>query len=180
MPNDLNIQAVTATALGNESVGSGKPTTVAAAASADVVKQPAQPTLNPTMQLDSALGVVVLEFLNSAGTVTSSIPSQQQLNAYRQWQNEPVGPAPQLGTPSGASAAPLPAPSPATSPPAAAPTPDPMPASLAASRPASPGTDAQGPTIPAPAIPGPARPGSATLGPQTQSLHTGESAYGAD
>ena len=38
---------------------------------------------NPTLRLDSSLGMVVLEFHDDAGEVTRSIPSQRQLDAYR-------------------------------------------------------------------------------------------------
>lgn len=38
---------------------------------------------NPSMRLDSKLALVVLEFHNDTGVVTNSIPSQQQLQAYR-------------------------------------------------------------------------------------------------
>jgi hypothetical protein len=38
---------------------------------------------NPTLRLDPSLGIVVIEFLNSAGQVANSIPTQQQLEAYR-------------------------------------------------------------------------------------------------
>jgi hypothetical protein len=100
MPNDLSVNAVTQVNLGNDAVVPSKPMPTAAP-----VEQAAPtpfPSLNPSLQLDSALGIVVLEFRNSSGTITSSIPSQQQLAAYRQWQEVHVGPAPQLGA-SGAS-----------------------------------------------------------------------------
>jgi hypothetical protein len=38
---------------------------------------------NPSMRLDSKLGLVVLEFHNDNGAVINSIPSAQQLQAYR-------------------------------------------------------------------------------------------------
>lgn len=42
---------------------------------------PAHP--NPTLRLDSALGLVVIEFRDESGAVTHSIPSAHQLEAYR-------------------------------------------------------------------------------------------------
>ena len=38
---------------------------------------------NPTLRLDPALGMVVIEFHNYAGNVTTSIPGERQLEAYR-------------------------------------------------------------------------------------------------
>ncbi|MEI6159103.1 MAG: hypothetical protein WCP77_04645 [Roseococcus sp.] len=38
---------------------------------------------NPRLRLDPALGVVVMEFLDSAGKVERSAPSEAQLQAYR-------------------------------------------------------------------------------------------------
>jgi hypothetical protein len=35
------------------------------------------------LHLDAALGLVVIEFLGKSGAITSSIPTQQQLQAYR-------------------------------------------------------------------------------------------------
>jgi hypothetical protein len=38
---------------------------------------------NPKLRLDPELGLVVIEFRNDNGTVTTSIPSQRQLEAYQ-------------------------------------------------------------------------------------------------
>ncbi len=38
---------------------------------------------NPSLRLDSQLGLVVIEFRNDSGMVTESIPTQRQLQAYR-------------------------------------------------------------------------------------------------
>jgi len=38
---------------------------------------------NPRLRLEPALGVVVTEFLDAAGQVTRSAPSEAQLQAYR-------------------------------------------------------------------------------------------------
>ena len=44
-----------------------------------------QPTLhpNPSFEIDMALGLVVMEFRNGSGAVSSTIPTSQQLEAYR-------------------------------------------------------------------------------------------------
>jgi hypothetical protein len=39
--------------------------------------------VNPSFSFDSTVGLVVINFHNDTGKVTSSIPSQQQLDAYR-------------------------------------------------------------------------------------------------
>ena len=38
---------------------------------------------NPSMHLDPQLGVMVLQFHSSNGQVTNTLPTQQQLDAYR-------------------------------------------------------------------------------------------------
>ncbi|GEM_PF-3053291 len=43
----------------------------------------AQPYVNPSLRLDAALGLVVIEFHDEFGKLTSSIPSQRQIDAYR-------------------------------------------------------------------------------------------------
>jgi hypothetical protein len=48
-----------------------------------VAPSPVPSFTNPSLRLDSALGTVVIEFRNDSGTVTRSIPSQQQLDAYK-------------------------------------------------------------------------------------------------
>jgi hypothetical protein len=40
------------------------------------------------MTIDPALGITVIEFLSTTGAVENSIPSQHQLDAYRQAQAE--------------------------------------------------------------------------------------------
>ena len=52
------------------------------------------PTPNPTLRLDTALGMVVIEFHNTSGALTTSIPSQRQLAAYQKWSVTHIGPNP--------------------------------------------------------------------------------------
>lgn len=40
---------------------------------------------NPTLRFEPNLDVVVVEFRDSAGAVTGSVPTQKQLDAYRTW-----------------------------------------------------------------------------------------------
>jgi hypothetical protein len=44
----------------------------------------ALPFPDPKMAIDPSLGISVLEYLSSSGAIVSSIPSQQQLQSYRQ------------------------------------------------------------------------------------------------
>ncbi len=53
---------------------------------------------NPPMRLDPALGVVVVAFHDEHGAVTTSIPTQQQLDAYRTWERTRSGPPPTNGS----------------------------------------------------------------------------------
>ena len=52
------------------------------------------PGPNPNLLLDPVLGLVVIEFRNDAGDVTTSIPSERQIQAYQRWQATHFGPAP--------------------------------------------------------------------------------------
>ena len=46
---------------------------------------------NPALRLDPALALVVIEFRDDSGVVRNSIPTQQQLAAYRSWDRSQVG-----------------------------------------------------------------------------------------
>src|SRR5580704_3324968 len=50
--------------------------------------------VNPSFQFDSTVGLVVIDFHDHSGTVTNSIPSQQQLDAYRSHRASPPGEGP--------------------------------------------------------------------------------------
>jgi len=92
MSNDLSVQAVRAvTTPGNAAKGSGSG---AAPATAPVAALHRVYT-NPTLRLDPALGLVVIQYHDAAGDVTASYPSQRQLDAYRVHQQS----MPERGTP---------------------------------------------------------------------------------
>jgi hypothetical protein len=78
------------------------------------------PIINPTLRLEPGLGLVVIEFRNDTGAVTTSIPSQRQLQAYQRWDVTHFGPTP-LGRrsdpPTGTSTAPPSAPNAPATPP---------------------------------------------------------------
>jgi hypothetical protein len=100
MPNDLSIQAVAQPNTGNSGAAPVKPAAIAApveptAPPATAPAATASP--NPTLALNAALGLVVIEFRNSAGAVVSSIPTAQQIQAYQAWQDSGIGRPPNLG-----------------------------------------------------------------------------------
>jgi hypothetical protein len=94
MSNELIVRTVAAAhAVGDTA---GQPRLAAGAPSVQPKEgAAASPAPNPSLQLDPALGLVVIEFRNHAGDVTTSIPSQRQILAYQRWQTTQFGPVPQ-------------------------------------------------------------------------------------
>jgi hypothetical protein len=90
MLNDISLPAIGAAHAGST------PVTEQRAPAAEPVQavSAAPPITNPTLRLDAALGLVVIEFRNQGGGITTSIPSQRQLQAYQRWQTTRLGPAP--------------------------------------------------------------------------------------
>jgi hypothetical protein len=92
MPSDLSIGAIAPDsairAAEAPRSGAAAPSASAASASSDSTS-PGTP--NPTLELDAALGLVVIEFLSKSGAVTTSIPTQRELTAYRDGTAEPPG-----------------------------------------------------------------------------------------
>jgi hypothetical protein len=97
MPNDFSIQAAGSVNFGNGGAAPMQPAVTGASIDQAEPTPSQSPAPNPTLQLNAALGLVVIEFRNDAGAITSSIPSQQQLNAYRLWQTAGIGSPPNLG-----------------------------------------------------------------------------------
>ena len=79
MPNDLTISGVR-TLLG--STDSVEPTQQSGYGTIEPIGG-GSALPNPTLRLDAALGIVIIEFRNAAGEIADSIPTQQQLEAYR-------------------------------------------------------------------------------------------------
>jgi len=67
---------------------------------------------NPSTRLDADLGLVVIEFHSATGAVTSSIPTAEQLQAYRRWQTSDAPQSGGTGAPAVAWGTTLPAPPP--------------------------------------------------------------------
>jgi hypothetical protein len=94
MPNELTVQAVPAVPSATEKAVEPKAEPLMEAHNAPVTTPPAavgaaQAFINPTVHMDPTLGLVVIEFRDETGRITSSIPSQRQLEAYRMHQQEP-------------------------------------------------------------------------------------------
>lgn len=49
---------------------------------------------DPSIRLDAALGLVVIELRDRSGVVTRTLPSAQQIAAYRHWVETGTGPDP--------------------------------------------------------------------------------------
>ena len=65
---------------------------------------------NPSAHFDPSVGLVVLEFHDAAGAVSHSIPSAEQLRAYRRWEQTQLGPSAGAPKPGDTPAPPIPAP----------------------------------------------------------------------
>ncbi len=85
MPNELTIAAVQPASISGTAPAVSTTTQV-------VVPAPVLSFTNPSLRLDSGLGRVVIEFRNDSGAVTRSIPSQQQLDAYKRTGEVPPRP----------------------------------------------------------------------------------------
>jgi hypothetical protein len=94
MSNDLTVPSLT-TSAASEVAGQTKGSANLSPAEPKVVLTvPSQVQPNPSLQLDPALGLVVIEFRNDSGAVTDSIPSERQLEAYQRWATTHFGPVP--------------------------------------------------------------------------------------
>lgn len=105
MPSEISVQAVAVARAGSDGAVDPKST-----APSESVAQPEpgpapSPIINPTLRLDAALGLVVIEFRNDSGAVTTSIPSERQIEAYQRWEVTHFGPTP-MGRDEMAAAAP--------------------------------------------------------------------------
>lgn len=88
MPGDLAIQSILAAG------AAARPATVPAVAPATLPPAYADGERpNPSMRIDPALGLVVVEFRDAAGRVTASLPDARQLDAYHAAQRAAVQPA---------------------------------------------------------------------------------------
>jgi hypothetical protein len=93
MSNDLIVQPAAALRSVSDALGGVKTIAVEASPSAEHTSPPS-PIPNPSLRIDPALGLVVIEFRNNSGAITTSIPSQRQLAAYQKWGMTRSGPPP--------------------------------------------------------------------------------------
>lgn len=80
MPNDLVVRPTPPVGPVAELSGVRNVTPEVAPPPADTARP------NPTLRLDGALGMVIIEFHSESGAVTASIPTERQLEAYRVWE----------------------------------------------------------------------------------------------
>ena len=59
-------------------------------ASAAPASAPGPMTPNPSLRIDPALGIVIIEFHDQPGKVSSTIPTARQIDAYRQTSGQTV------------------------------------------------------------------------------------------
>ena len=92
MRNDMSIQGVSpVTSTGDPAPALKEPAPAAASSPASAVAAPSY--VSPALRLEPELGLVVIEFRNSAGTVTDSIPTARQLHEYKQHARIEIGSA---------------------------------------------------------------------------------------
>jgi hypothetical protein len=108
MSNELIVQPIAVTRKSKDAVGEGRKVVAQPAAPPEHVAA-RSPIPNPTLRLDPALGLVVIEFRNHTGAITTSIPSQRQLQAYQKWDMTGSGSTFAVAPPRARRAAPEPA-----------------------------------------------------------------------
>ncbi len=95
MPGDFAISQTSPQPALQETAAALGPVQPAAASSdaAQVSATSKRPLINPSLHLDVALNLVVLQFLDDKGDVTDSIPTAKQLKAYQSHQSDGTGPS---------------------------------------------------------------------------------------
>jgi hypothetical protein len=87
MSNELSIQAglpVSGSGISAAPTRSSAPTTASTA-------KPVALFVNPSFRFDPTVGIEVIQFHDATGTVSNTIPSARQLQAYRTHQQTPPG-----------------------------------------------------------------------------------------
>ena len=91
MSNQLSIQSALPVLGSAESPAQTRGSTSVQAPAQPAAPKPVQFYVNPSHQFDPTVGIEVLQFHDSSGVVSSTIPSQRQLAAYRSHQATPPG-----------------------------------------------------------------------------------------
>lgn len=101
MPADLTIQGIASLPATTAAAQFERPPTVPAP---EASTRSGAPRPSPVEYLDHSIGIVVLAFFDGSGKEVSSIPSQKQLDAFRQ--SEQMMASSRVAGPSGAQAGP--------------------------------------------------------------------------
>jgi hypothetical protein len=103
MPSDLSVKTV-GPVLGASENAAGPKAELFTPPSQTAATAPAVLVANPTLRFDVASGLVVIEFHDAAGDVTTSVPTLRQLEAYRIHSQSPPGRFPPVQSPPSQSA----------------------------------------------------------------------------
>jgi hypothetical protein len=93
MSNDIAIQSIAPARSADDAVSEVGTAPLQPSPAPQAVAS-APPISNPSVRFDTTLGLVVIEFRNDSGAVTTQVPSQQQLDAYQRWNTTRLGPVP--------------------------------------------------------------------------------------
>jgi hypothetical protein len=93
MPSDLSVKTVGPVPGASENPAGPKPGLFTPPAQG-AATAPSILVANPTLRFDVASGLVVIEFHDAAGDVTTSVPTLRQLEAYRIHSQSPPGQSP--------------------------------------------------------------------------------------
>jgi len=91
MSNQLSIQSALPALGSGESPAPIRGSMAVQVPAQSAAPKPVQLFVNPSHQFDPTVGIEVLQFHDSTGVVSSTIPSQRQLAAYRTHQATPPG-----------------------------------------------------------------------------------------
>jgi 3-oxoacyl-ACP reductase-like protein len=87
MPTNLSISAIAPATVSSgltPSMTRASDSSTASAAATSTSSSAAPVYTNPDIHIDPATNLVVMQFRNDTGTLVDQIPTQQQLDAYRQ------------------------------------------------------------------------------------------------
>jgi hypothetical protein len=91
MSNQLSIQSALPVLGSGESLTQTRGSMSVQAPAQSAAPKPVPLFVNPSRRFDPTVGIEVIQFHDSAGAVSSTIPSQRQLAAYRTHQATPPG-----------------------------------------------------------------------------------------
>jgi len=91
MPSDVSVGAIVSASASQLPAATSLVRTSTAPTNATPAAATAAGNPNPTLRLDPALGLVVIEFVSKSGAVTTSIPTQRELTAYQNGTAQPPG-----------------------------------------------------------------------------------------